>query len=91
MLRHFGDIGVSDDDASRVDREYTGNRIQNGRLAGAVTADHRRKVTVLKREAHTLEGLLFIRGPGEECLINVFKFQHQEALPVRRDAALSLD
>ena len=84
--RLAGDVFVVDQDLPAVDRQVAGYRVEEGRLAGAVGADHGDELAGRDVQRQAAQGAGLDGGAGVEGDLQVLRAEHGQApfLPSRR-------
>ena len=69
------------EDGAGVNAPYAGHGVEQGGLAGAVTADDGDKVAVGQGETDAPEGLFFVDGAGVKGLVDIPNLKHGRRPP----------
>ena len=76
-----GDVLAVEDDAPVVHRPDTGHSVEHGGFTGAVAADDRDEIAVVKMEVNAVERYALIYCAFIECFTYVYKIKHRAPPP----------
>ena len=83
IIGQTGDVLTIQKDGARIRLECAGDGPKQGGLSGAVGAQHRHKIPLLKMEVDAVQGRLFVDGAPGKGFGDIGKCQHYRAPPFR--------